>query len=171
VNGLFAQPTANAGEVLQLMTIHKAKGLEFDTVILPGLGSVPRGEDQRLLLCWNIAASFCSAPIAESGGDKDPIYSYLASIERRKSDRETARLLYVAATRARRSLALAGFRDGQRRRRRWAAESRSFLKLLWPAVAGQFANPLPGVQGDQTQRVKSIRRLPATWHVPLRPIR
>jgi hypothetical protein len=43
------------------------------------------------------------------------------------------------------------------------------LKLLWPAVAGQFANPLPGVQGDQTQRVKSIRRLPATWHVPPAP--
>jgi ATP-dependent exoDNAse (exonuclease V) beta subunit len=169
VNGLFAQPTANAGEVLQLMTIHKAKGLEFDTVILPGLGSVPRGEDQRLLLWLEHRGELLLAPIAESGGDKDPIYSYLASIERRKSDRETARLLYVAATRARRSLHLLGSETVKDDGAVGQPESRSFLKLLWPAVAGQFANPLPGVQGDQTQRVKSIRRLPATWHVPPAP--
>jgi ATP-dependent helicase/nuclease subunit A len=169
VNGLFAQPTANASEVLQLMTIHKAKGLEFDTVILPGLGSVPRGDDQRLLLWLEHRGELLLAPIAESGGGKDPIYSYLASIERRKSDRETARLLYVAATRARRSLHLLGSVTVKDDGAVGQPESRSFLKLLWPAVAGQFANPLPGVQGDQTQRVKSIRRLPATWRVPPAP--
>ena len=38
VNALFAQPDDSAGDRLQLMTIHKAKGLEFDSVILPGLG-------------------------------------------------------------------------------------------------------------------------------------
>ena len=48
-------------------------------------------------------------------------------------------------------------------------ESRSFLKLLWPAVAEQFANPPPGVHEEQTHRVKTIRRLPATWRVPLAP--
>ncbi len=42
VNALFAQPNAQGRPALQLMTIHKAKGLEFDTVILPGLGAVPR---------------------------------------------------------------------------------------------------------------------------------
>ena len=90
------------------MTIHKAKGLEFDTVILPGLGSIPRGDDQRLLLWLEHRGELLLAPIAVSGGDKDPIYGYLASIERRKSEQETARLLYVAATRARRSLHLLG---------------------------------------------------------------
>ena len=93
---------------LQLMTIHKAKGLEFDTVILPGLGAIPRGDEQRLLLWLEHRGELLLAPISESGGDKDPIYGYLARIERRKSDHETARLLYVAATRARRSLHLLG---------------------------------------------------------------
>jgi ATP-dependent exoDNAse (exonuclease V) beta subunit len=53
------------------MTIHKAKGLEFDTVILPGLGAVPRGDDQRLLLWLEHRGELLLAPIAESGEDKD----------------------------------------------------------------------------------------------------
>jgi ATP-dependent helicase/nuclease subunit A len=169
VNGLFAQPTANAGRVLQLMTIHKAKGLEFDTVILPGLGAVPRGDDQRLLLWLEHRGELLLAPIAESGGDKDPIYGYLAGIERRKSDQETARLLYVAATRARRSLHLLGSAKLKDDGTVAEPDSRSFLKLLWPAMADQFAPPALEVQDEQTPRVKSIRRLPATWHLPLAP--
>ena len=35
---LYAQPENPAGAGLHVMTIHKAKGLEFDTVIVPGLG-------------------------------------------------------------------------------------------------------------------------------------
>jgi ATP-dependent helicase/nuclease subunit A len=169
VNALFAQPTANAGEVLQLMTIHKAKGLEFDTVILPSLGSVPRGDDQRLLLWLEHRGELLLAPIAEAGGDKDPIYRYLASIERRKSDQETARLLYVAATRARRSLHLLGSLAVKDDGTVGQPESRSFLKLLWPAVAEHFANLSPGVQEQQPHRAKTICRLPATWRVPPAP--
>jgi ATP-dependent exoDNAse (exonuclease V) beta subunit len=169
VNALFAQPTAHASEVLQLMTIHKAKGLEFDTVILPGLGAVPRGDDQRLLLWMEHRGELLLAPIAESGGDKDPIYSYLAGIERRKSDQETARLLYVAATRARRSLHLLGSVTAKDDGTFAQPESRSFLKLLWPAVAEQFAHPDAGVQEEPAHRAKTIRRLPASWRMPPAP--
>ncbi|MDP1754472.1 MAG: UvrD-helicase domain-containing protein, partial [Methylotenera sp.] len=38
ITKLFATPDSH-GEHLQMMTIHKSKGLEFDTVILPGLGA------------------------------------------------------------------------------------------------------------------------------------
>jgi ATP-dependent helicase/nuclease subunit A len=169
VNALFAQPAANASEVLQLMTVHKAKGLEFDTVILPGLGSVPRGDEQRLLLWLEHQGELLLAPIAESGGDKDPIYGYLASIERRKSDQETARLLYVAATRARRSLHLLGSAKMKEDGTVGEPESRSFLKLLWPVVAGQFANPSLGQESKQAQNARTIRRLPTTWRVPPAP--
>jgi ATP-dependent helicase/nuclease subunit A len=166
VNALFAQPNAAAGEQLQLMTIHKAKGLEFDTVVLPGLGSVPRGEEQRLLLWLEHRGELLLAPISESGGDKDPIYRYLERIERRRSDQETARLLYVAATRARRSLHLLSSVTRKQDGTVGQPESRSFLKLLWPAIAEHFANPLPGKQEEESHPARTIRRLPATWQVP-----
>ena len=34
---------------LQIMTIHKSKGLEFDTVFLPGLGAQPNRGDSPML--------------------------------------------------------------------------------------------------------------------------
>lgn len=169
VDTLFAQPNVSGGERLQLMTIHKAKGLEFDTVILPGLGATPRSDDQRLLVWLEQRGELLLAPIAESGGDKDPIYSYLAGIERRKSDQETARLLYVAATRARRSLHLLGsvkFKDGGTIA---DPDSRSFLKLLWPAVAGQIAIPALAEADQRKRRIKTIRRFSTTWRVPVPP--
>jgi ATP-dependent exoDNAse (exonuclease V) beta subunit len=169
VNALFAQPNASAGQQLQLMTIHKAKGLEFDTVILPGLDGVTRGDDQRLLLWLEHRGELLLAPIAESGGDKDPIYRYLESIERRKSNHEAARLLYVAATRARRNLHLLGSVQAKDDGSVGEPESRSFLKLLWPMVAEQFASPNPGVSDEHALQTRTIRRLPASWRVPPAP--
>ena len=169
VNALFAQPNAHADGRLQLMTIHKAKGLEFDTVILPGLDGIPRGDDQRLLLWLEQRGELLLAPIAESGGDKDPIYRYLESIERRKSQHEAARLLYVAATRARRSLHLLGSLKVKDDGTTAEPDSRSFLKLLWPMVAGQFANPAARAADEHESRIRTIRRLPATWRVPSAP--
>ena len=61
-----------------------------------------------MLLWLEQGGELLLAPIAESGSDTDPIYDYLERIERRKVDQETARLLYVAATRARRNLHLLG---------------------------------------------------------------
>jgi len=169
VNALFAQPNSNSGGQLQLMTIHKAKGLEFDTVILPGLHAPPRSEDQRLLLWLEHRDTLLLAPIPETGGANDPIYSYLASVERRKSEQETARLLYVAATRARRNLHLLGCIAVKDDGTIAPPDARSFLKLLWPSVAEQFANPDSGAREEPTKLAKTIRRLPATWRVPAAP--
>ena len=44
ITKLFATPDS-AGENVQMMTIHKSKGLEFDTVILPGLGATTGGNN------------------------------------------------------------------------------------------------------------------------------
>jgi len=169
VNGLFAPPDAAAGDRLQVMTIHKAKGLEFDTVILPGLGEITRQDDQSLLLCVEHGDDLLLAPIAESGGDDDPIYGYLSSIERRKSDQETGRLLYVAATRARSNLHLLGSIRQKNDGTRAEPKSDSFLKLLWPAVEEQFTNPTGRRDAEEITNARTIRRLPAQWRVPTAP--
>jgi len=166
VNLLFAQTDVEADGRLQLMTIHKAKGLEFDTVILPGLGERSGSDPQRLVIWLEQRGELLLAPIKESGSDSDPIYDYLDRLERQKAEHETARLLYVAATRARERLHLMGSvklkNDGS------IAEpaAASFLKLLWPIVSGCFANisRVPVAQPAQEQRI--IRRAPAGWQVP-----
>src|SRR3954469_16342077 len=55
---LYALPDVEAtDDDVQIMTIHKAKGLEFGTVIVPGLDSSPGGGDPDLLLFNEIVGS------------------------------------------------------------------------------------------------------------------
>jgi len=55
ISKLFAAPDQH-GENLQMMTIHKSKGLEFDTVILPGLGTSTGGNHgDNALVLWEDA--------------------------------------------------------------------------------------------------------------------
>jgi len=169
VNTLFAQPDARAGDRLQLMTIHKAKGLEFDTVILPGLGAIPRQEEQRLLLWLEQSGMLLLAPISEAGQEPDPIYTYLSRVEERKIRRETARLLYVATTRARLRLHLLGTVKTKEDGSIAEPPGQSLLKLLWPAVAQAFDNlPRADVAGEE-RTVRKIRRVSTGWKTPSPP--
>jgi ATP-dependent exoDNAse (exonuclease V) beta subunit len=163
VNELYALPDVTASDALQLMTIHKAKGLEFDTVILPGLGSPPRHDDPPLLR-WmetphatardggsaeNAGAVFppggagypadlLLAPIRETGGEHDLLYKYLGHLEADKSRYEAGRLLYVAATRAKHALHLLGTVKRDKDDQMKAPPSTSLLALLWPVVEAEF---------------------------------
>lgn len=106
---LYAKPTSTVEQSLQVMTIHKAKGLEFDTVILAGLGRRSRADYEKLLL-WeervtsNNAPYLILAPIKSRSETEDPIYRYLKLQNQKRSQFEADRLLYVAMTRARKRL-------------------------------------------------------------------
>ena len=110
---LYALPDVHASDALQIMTIHKAKGLEFDTVIVPGLGRRPAQQETRLLM-WlerprgHDGDDLLLAPVKESGADADSIYSCVTRLDKEKESHEDGRLLYVAATRARTRLHLLG---------------------------------------------------------------
>jgi ATP-dependent helicase/nuclease subunit A len=169
VNALFAQPDARAGDRLQLMTIHKAKGLEFDTVILPGLGAIPRSEDQRLLLWLEQSGALLLAPISEAGQKPDPIYTYLLHVEERKMERETARLLYVATTRARHQLHLLGTVKAKEDGSIAEPSSKSLLKLLWRSVAQVFTTLSRAAIAGEERPVRNIRRVTTGWKVPSPP--
>ena len=174
---LYAQPDAEAGPEVQLMTIHKAKGLEFDTVILPGLGLPPR-RGPRELLVWleriaeDQSRSLLMAPIAEAGADSDPAYAYIKQVLARKSSLEDGRLLYVACTRAIRHLHLLGHVRATAARS-LAPESGALLSLLWPAVQSEFEARLDsiepermdGARGDQRLQPR-LTRLVLDWELP-----
>ena len=166
VNALFAQPDAKASDRLQLMTIHKAKGLEFDRVILPGLDAPTRQEEQRLVLWLEHRGELLLAPVSEAGSETDAIYKYLARIDRRKGEHETARLLYVATTRARRHVDLLGVVKKKDDGSIVEPAAGSFLRLLWPTVADTFTNLSAVTRSTEAKAVNRIRRIAANWTVP-----
>jgi ATP-dependent exoDNAse (exonuclease V) beta subunit len=170
VRELFAQPDATADGRVQIMTIHKAKGLEFDTVILPGLDMIGRRDENQLIL-WHepSARELLFAPITEAGSEEpDGIYRYLTKVEQQKADHEAVRLLYVAATRARTNLHLLGSAyvksDGT-----LSAHSGSFLRMIWPAVEPHFSGLKPAVAAvarAAAWQPRPLRRLVAGWKLP-----
>jgi ATP-dependent helicase/nuclease subunit A len=136
---LFALPDLDSGDCLQVMTIHRAKGLEFDTVIVPGLSGDTR-PDERCLFMWMETAegSLLLAPIRPAGDEEDEIYEMIRELDKKKAGHELGRLLYVAATRARRRLHLLGDArrepDGAVR----VPSRGSLLAKLWPAISHEF---------------------------------
>ncbi|TAL62435.1 MAG: ATP-dependent DNA helicase [Legionella sp.] len=95
---------------LQVMTIHKSKGLEFDTVFLPGLGAQPNRGDQPMLRWLKLPSAkedlLLVSPIQAAHQEACALYDYLSDIDREKSSYEAQRVLYVAVTRAKSRLYL-----------------------------------------------------------------
>ena len=144
---LYAAPDTAAGTRVQVMTIHKAKGLEFDTVIVPGLDRLPRAPE-RALFAWKARAdgTLMMAPVRAAGEGEEPAYDYLAGLEEAAAGHELERLLYVAATRAAHRLHLLGFarvedKGGERRVR--APSRRSLLGRAWPVARAHFELAIP----------------------------
>jgi ATP-dependent exoDNAse (exonuclease V) beta subunit len=90
---------------VNLMTLHKAKGLEFDRVIIPQLDRAPRSDGREILL-WDEHSdgqgnrSFLLAADDHSADDAPTLYNYLRAQRQKKSLLEATRLLYVGTTRA-----------------------------------------------------------------------
>ncbi|GAB2180395.1 UvrD-helicase domain-containing protein [Denitratisoma sp. agr-D3] len=144
---LYAAPDP-AGGAIQLMTVHKSKGLEFDTVILPGLHRPLRGNDRPLLVWEQVLLDdgdehLVVAPLPRKKTDKSgppSRYDYLLEFEKQRAQHESQRLLYVAATRAKRQLHLFGAvspsgKEGEICR---PPAKNAALALLWPAIGGEF---------------------------------
>lgn len=148
---LYAAPNS-AGHAVEVMTIHKSKGLQFDTVILMGLHRRPRSEAQPLVRFEQSEGRLLLGPIRHRASDEpDPVSSYLAEREKKRASYETDRLLYVAVTRAREQLHLIGMLGlDDKERTIKAPAAGSLLGRLWthieqpaaPSLA-ERADPIP----------------------------
>jgi ATP-dependent exoDNAse (exonuclease V) beta subunit len=167
---------------LQLMTIHKAKGLEFDFVLLPGLDRLPMA-DQKELLLWNefIDGANRSRPLLGlmpvKGTAADPLYDFLRFEAERRSELEATRLLYIGVTRAAKAAWLFGYlnhKEGE-----YSAPARSLLATILPHLLQQpdsgdvQLRPLPvqaatvAAELPARELHQPLLRLPATWQSPL----
>jgi ATP-dependent exoDNAse (exonuclease V) beta subunit len=176
LDNLYAVSGSSRAARVDIMTIHKSKGLEFDVVILPSLHRTG-GRDSTRLLRWTRltglpADGLVLAPPGAKGDASDAIYQWLASLEKQRAGHERGRLLYVATTRAKRELHLFGSvalnKDGDAVNT--PAEG-SLLRLLWPQLQAQFTNAIQSHQlpsaSTTTQASLPLRRLPLVWQAPL----
>jgi ATP-dependent exoDNAse (exonuclease V) beta subunit len=152
VEKLYAAPDAKADDSLQLMTIHKSKGLEFDTVILPGLDRQTNGNEKPLLLWEEVSSDqtqnnsqdvdLVVAPYLPKGNLSPTVnaatpYDYLKMLEKERAEHENKRVLYVATTRAKHHLHLIGAAKVDKKGSITAPKN-TFLDILWPIVHSQF---------------------------------
>ncbi len=88
---------------VELMTLHRSKGLEFDHVFIVGAGKTGRSS-KKPLLRWNRDEQNGLLIAARPASDaEDTLYDYLGFVNRRKEAQELIRLYYVGITRARES--------------------------------------------------------------------
>ena len=138
----YASQSDTSADV-EIITIHQAKGLEFDHVLIPDLNSTP-GRRQNELIQWRLQGG---NPVVALNipNDPDPLYDWLRDENATKELNEDKRLLYVAMTRAKKTLSLfAHFKD------EFKPKSKSFFDFVWPTLEEQSnstpAEPLPEVE-------------------------
>ena len=128
------------------------------------------------------------APIQQIGSDGDSIYAFLEKLDAEKEDLEDGRLLYVAATRAKRFLHLLGNtslnanQDGVIELR--PPIRRSLLSKLWPVIENIYveaaskimfsdtfltANRKKNEELDGPQSSQLLCRLVSNWEMPMVP--
>ena len=134
------QADPGAGPGVEIMTVHRAKGLEFDTVVVLGLARRVRGASPAALH-WQErprpdgTTALLLAPASRANGRA----AYLQRTEQQRDLAERARLLYVAATRARERLHLvARLPPG-----RDTPMHGTWLALVWPQFAQGFSEARP----------------------------
>ncbi len=173
--GLYARPQTQLESRVVVMTIHKAKGLEFDTVIVPGLD---RGgaSDDKALLQWREYLSLAGstklvlAARPAFGAKEDATYSYLDYERKQKSRLEDTRLLYVAVTRAISRLYLLFVSDAPTAETDVprAPPGNSLLARIWEGVAGTVEwsqAPLVSPQAVNDSTEPALYRVPSEWHI------
>ncbi|MEQ8953826.1 MAG: 3'-5' exonuclease, partial [Gammaproteobacteria bacterium] len=170
---------SEAENPVQIMTIHKAKGLEFDHVILPGL-SRGKPSERHGLLRWFERVNTSGrdrlflAVRSARGQDSDAMYELLRYEQDQKLALEDTRLMYIAVTRARQSvllLATITANEGELK-----APAGSLLATIWPQLqqwpqlehrAIDGLDVATDVAGDLNQLRRLAAPLPPAPPVPL----
>ncbi|ARN75867.1 UvrD-helicase domain-containing protein [Oceanicoccus sagamiensis] len=179
VQRLYAAPQTTDSQ-LHVMTIHKAKGLEFDRVILPAMARQPRSDDKSLLM-WREylsadghSSGLIMSPLGATGNEEDSIYRYLRFEQKQSTRLENTRLFYVAATRAIKQLhiLLTAEKDSKTDLPKPPSQN-SLLHSAWPVLEQQvqWTEAVADLKAEQfgldfDQSSLSLQRLRANWVAP-----
>ena len=189
---LYAEHRGEAS--VEIMTIHKSKGLEFDLVVVPALDKHIPGNRSQLLLSHEFARTGRSGLVMAArpgvGSEADRLFDYLRHQSRDAANLEAERLLYVACTRAKWQLCLTamigtksepdgaagddGAHEASAARREWKPRAGSLLGVLWPVCRDGFALSAPeGLTGQAAESATALaprggplHRVPSAWSPP-----
>ena len=177
MKSLYAPADSSDDCQLQIMTLHKAKGLEFDIVLLPYLEKTPPTLEQPLLryqygIDAHDSENILLAPIKRTHDSQpDRIYRYLQYQEQQRLDHETIRLLYVGTTRAKTQLHLIGEVD-------YHTEKQMVIRPKKNSFLGQLFDHIDTTHLIDDSRYQDknrmatpvaqnrLLRLPANWQLP-----
>ena len=180
---LNAEPDPRSRPRVQVMTLHRAKGLQFDTVILPGLARAPNRGGDEILRWRRRPGGLLLASMKARGGESDAVYRYLRRLAEIEESSELGRLLYVGATRAKRRLHLTGVlpivtgEGGQlsgepsgelRGDLSWEKPAAgTALDKFWPRLEEGVAPPVPTSRAAPVAAgARPLLRFPADWTPP-----
>ncbi|MBN1666656.1 MAG: UvrD-helicase domain-containing protein, partial [Anaerolineales bacterium] len=134
-------PVEAAGAV-QLMTVHKAKGLEFPLVVIADAAYQPPSRSDTVLLDEQLGLL---VGLRDAGGARPVTYKLADLAESERDDAEDKRLLYVAATRAQEKLLINGhvkrLKAGGLSLGGWLARLGEIVGLTEISLAGEFDTP------------------------------
>ncbi len=148
-NKLYSQQVVPAR--LKIMTIHKSKGLEFDCVFLPGLGSKPANIDTPMLRWLKLPSQqhdevLLLSPIKAAHQESCLLYDYLGKLDSQKNNYELHRLLYVAVTRAKKRLYLFDYSEKiSQGTFRHLLKNQEFIATIQDANTRDKASKLPSL--------------------------
>ncbi|HSH28201.1 MAG TPA: UvrD-helicase domain-containing protein [Wenzhouxiangella sp.] len=163
---------------LEILTMHGAKGLEWDLVVLPGLDR-GTGGDRRELLYWlpftpeSGEERVLIAPLRSAEQDDNTrLIKLIGAEEKQREAYEHQRLLYVAATRSREQLVLSAALDPEKTPIKPLAAS--LLADLWPTCGEDFlraldAAPAPEANDADAPKMpdQTLRRVASGWQPAL----
>lgn len=168
----------NPDSKVQVMTLHKAKGLEFDWVIIPSIGKTTRVNNKPLLLWDDHSAhsgerGFLLAADDHSADDEPTLYNWLKVQRANKEVLETTRLLYVGVTRAVQRLYLTTNLKFDARKEEFREPSnRSLLGCIWPIYKEQMSaheSILEEVEQPDADQGRTLIRLDEISILTLKP--
>lgn len=151
IERLFAKADNYGENPVQIMTLHKSKGLQFDHVFIPGCNNGSRANSRQLLL-WDRYTSHTGKelPLISTsdliGENKNKLSEFIRTQENKRSAFELQRVIYVGCTRAKKSLYLSSslsfLEDGSAT----TPPLNTFIGILWPAVKDQVVRTQVSVE-------------------------
>lgn len=150
---------SSQGDTVKLMSVHQSKGLEFPVVVVADLArtqQAPRG-----ILCRPELGLGLSALTADGERRTTWLRRRLEEEERRLEGQESTRVLYVAATRARDRLVLAGTKSRINTARDYA-QMTSWLEWLCRALGITDTDELEAARGEGETAYRPFAAPPGT---------